>query len=318
MSTNSGAIAGSPPVATPGWVERIVRSPGRFCIATLLITVLGLALDSQTGLGGQVVLAACTWFFLAVAFVYLTPMERAQTSVVVVVATCAEIIGSVIWGVYVYRLGNLPLFVPPGHGLVYLTGLRFSQLPLFVARPRLLVNGAIAAVAIWALLGLAALGRTDVAGAVGAAILILFLLRGRMPTVYAGVFFAVAFLEIYGTAVGTWTWQEHIPGLGVPDGNPPERRRERIRVLRHRRPGAGSGPAEPVAAALRTGAVSALARARAIRGACLYFRGQGRRELGRSQGVRQRVLVPRSGVRILPPQPGRDSTFFPGTDTRTA
>jgi hypothetical protein len=221
VSTNSGAIAGSPPVATPGWVERIVRSPGRFCIATLLITVLGLALDSQTGLGGQVVLAACTWFFLAVAFVYLTPMERAQTSVVVVVATCAEIIGSVIWGVYVYRLGNLPLFVPPGHGLVYLTGLRFSQLPLFVARPRLLVNGAIAAVAIWALLGLAALGRTDVAGAVGAAILILFLLRGRMPTVYAGVFFAVAFLEIYGTAVGTWTWQEYIPGLGVPDGNPP-------------------------------------------------------------------------------------------------
>jgi hypothetical protein len=31
----------------------------------------------------------------------------------------------------------------------------------------------------------------------------------------------VAFLEIYGTAVGTWTWQEQIPGIGVPDGNPP-------------------------------------------------------------------------------------------------
>jgi hypothetical protein len=221
VSTSTGAIAASPPVATPGWVGRIVRSPGRFCIATLLITVLGLALDSQTGLGGQVVLAACTWFFLAVAFVHLTPMERAQTSVVVVVATCAEIIGSVIWGVYVYRLGNLPLFVPPGHGLVYLTGLRFSQLPLFVARPRILVGGAIAAVSAWALLGLVALGRTDVAGAVGAAVLVLFLIRGRMPTVYAGVFFAVAFLEIYGTAVGTWTWQESIPGIGVPDGNPP-------------------------------------------------------------------------------------------------
>lgn len=204
-----------------GWVERTVRSPGRFCIATLLITVLGLALDSQTGFGGQVFLAACTWFFLAVAFVYLTPMERAQTSVVVVVATCAEIIGSVIWGVYVYRLGNLPLFVPPGHGLVYLSGLRFSQLPLFVAHPRILVRAAIAAVTIWAVLGLVALGRIDVAGAVGAAVLIMFLLRGRMPTVYAGVFFAVAFLEIYGTAVGTWTWEEYIPGIGVPDGNPP-------------------------------------------------------------------------------------------------
>ena len=71
-------------------------------------------------------LALCTWVFLGIVFVYLTPMERAQTSVVVVVATCAEIIGSVIWGIYVYRLGP-PLFVPPGHGFVYLTGLRISQ-----------------------------------------------------------------------------------------------------------------------------------------------------------------------------------------------
>ena len=62
-------------------------------------------------------------------------MERAQTSVVVVVATCAEMIGSVIWGVYTYRLGNLPLFVPPGHGLVYLTGLRLSQTRWFRVRP---------------------------------------------------------------------------------------------------------------------------------------------------------------------------------------
>ena len=89
--------------------------------------MLGLALDRYADLGGQMLLALCTWVFLGIVFVYLTPMERAQTSVVVVVATCAEIIGSVIWGVYVYRLGNLPLFVPPGHGFVYLTGLRISQ-----------------------------------------------------------------------------------------------------------------------------------------------------------------------------------------------
>ena len=41
------------------------------------------------------------------------------------------------------------------------------------------------------------------------------------PTVYAGVFLAVAFLEIIGTAVGTWRWAAEVPGLGVPDGNPP-------------------------------------------------------------------------------------------------
>jgi hypothetical protein len=133
----------------------------------------------------------------------------------------AEVIGSVIWGIYSYRLGNLPLFVPPGHGLVYLTGLRLSQTRWPAARPRAFVGLAIAAVSAWALLGLVVLERRDVAGAVGAAILVLFLLRGRAPAVYAGVFFAVAYLEIYGTAVGTWTWREQIPGLGVADGNPP-------------------------------------------------------------------------------------------------
>jgi hypothetical protein len=220
--STAGPVALPPPaVSEPGLVERIVRSPGRFCLAMLIITTLGLALDRYADLGVQMLLAVCAWGFLAVAFVYLTPMERAQTGVVVVVATTAEVIGSVLWGIYSYRLGNLPLFVPPGHGLVYLTGLRLSQTRWPAARPRLFVGLAIAAVSGWALLGLVAFDRRDVAGAVGAAVLVLFLLRGRAPAVYAGVFFAVAYLEIYGTAVGTWTWHEEIPGLGVADGNPP-------------------------------------------------------------------------------------------------
>lgn len=221
--STAGPLALPPPVGVvaEGVVARVVRSPTRFCAATFLITVTGLALDHFANLGVQMLLGLCTWGFLAIAFAYCTPMERAQTSVVVVVATCAEVIGSVIWGVYVYRLGNLPLFVPPGHGLVYLTGLRLSQTPWFRERGRLLVGLAMAAVAGWALLGLTALGRTDVAGAVGATVLLLFLWRGRAPAVYAGVFFAVAFLEIYGTWLGTWRWAEEIPGLGVADGNPP-------------------------------------------------------------------------------------------------
>jgi hypothetical protein len=220
--STAGPVALPPPaVSEPGLIERIVRSPGRFCLAMLAITTLGLALDRYADLGAQMLLAVCAWGFLAIAFAYLTPMERAQTSVVVMVATMAEVIGSVIWGIYSYRLGNLPLFVPPGHGLVYLTGLRLSQTRWPAARPRVFVGLAIAVVTTWALLGVVVFERRDVAGAVAAAVLVLFLLRGRAPAVYAGVFFAVAYLEIYGTAVGTWTWAEEIPGLGVADGNPP-------------------------------------------------------------------------------------------------
>ena len=33
-----------------------------------------------------------------------------------------------MWGLYGYRLDNLPAFVPPGHGLVYLGGLSLATL----------------------------------------------------------------------------------------------------------------------------------------------------------------------------------------------
>jgi hypothetical protein len=39
--------------------------------------------------------------------------------------------------------------------------------------------------------------------------------------IYAGVFLVVAALALYGTAIGTWTWAETIPGTAIPNGNPP-------------------------------------------------------------------------------------------------
>ena len=51
----------------------------------------------------------------------------------IVFATIGEVTGSLIWGLYTYRLHNLPMFVPPAHGLVFLTGL---SLALALARAR--------------------------------------------------------------------------------------------------------------------------------------------------------------------------------------
>jgi hypothetical protein len=60
-----------------------------------------------------------------------------------------------------------------------------------------------------------------VAGAIGVPLLLLFLWRGRNRAIYAAVFLVVASLELYGTAIGTWRWERELPGLGIPDGNPP-------------------------------------------------------------------------------------------------
>jgi hypothetical protein len=189
--------------------------------ALALICFIGvlLALDTQVDARAQLLLGLAAWIALALALRGLPPLLRAQALVVVVVATCAEVVGSIIWGVYTYRLENLPSFVPPCHGLVYLAG--FSLAAWAAPRKDLLVRVALLAVVAWGLAGITVLPRADVGGAIGAALLAVYLLRGRAPAVYAGVFLVVAWLELYGTAIGTWEWAVTIPGTGVPQGNPP-------------------------------------------------------------------------------------------------
>jgi hypothetical protein len=189
--------------------------------ALALLSFIGvlLAVDTQVDAHGQLLLGLAAWIALAAALRDVPPLLRAQALVVVVVATCAEVVGSIIWGVYTYRLENLPSFVPPCHGLVYLAGAALAA----AAAPRkeLLVRVALVAVVAWGIAGVTVLPRADVGGAIGAALLAVYLIRGRAPEIYAGVFLVVAWLELYGTAVGTWEWAVTIPGTGVPQGNPP-------------------------------------------------------------------------------------------------
>lgn len=200
---------------------RGVDAPLLFAVGVILFFVaLGLA-DRAVDLRGQLCLGLVAWIVLALALRPL-PLERRLTALLVVaVATCAEVIGSILWGVYSYRLHNLPLFVPPGHGLVYLAGTRLSESALLRRHQRALVRFAAGCAAFWALAGLALLPRLDAGGALGVSVFLFFLFRGRAPAIYAGVFVVVAFLELWGTAIGLWQWQAVTPGLGLPMGNPP-------------------------------------------------------------------------------------------------
>jgi hypothetical protein len=176
-----------------------------------------LALDTQATYRQQLLLGVVTWLVLFAALVPLPALARAQALGVVAFATVGEVTGSLVWGVYRYRLHNLPLFIPPAHGLVYLSGLALVAW----VRPRVLVWCAAAGAVTWGALGLGVLPRLDVAGAFGVPLLCVFLWRSRSRAVYAGVFLVVAALELYGTSIGVWHWARTLPGLGIPDGNPP-------------------------------------------------------------------------------------------------
>jgi len=197
------------------------RRPLLFAAMVLAVITTFLALDHFASADQQLLLGAATWVILFAACIPLSPQGRARVLLVVLVATCAEVLGSIVLGAYTYRLENLPAFVPPGHGLVYLAGLRISQSSLVRRHRRAFLHLVIGLVAAWGVAGLLVLGRTDALGAMAGALLIFVLLRGRSAPIYAGVFLIVGFLEIYGTSVGAWSWAATVPGTEMPVGNPP-------------------------------------------------------------------------------------------------
>jgi hypothetical protein len=136
----------------------------------LAYTFVGLYADSRiTALWQQYLLGVLTFCVLFLASLKLPKEQRIQVWVCVVVATGFEIVGSLVWGVYRYRWHNLPLFVPPGHGIVYLFGLLAAQTPVVQRHGRRVAYAVLAAASAWALLGVTALpavtGRFDVQGA---------------------------------------------------------------------------------------------------------------------------------------------------------
>ena len=173
----------------------------------------------------QWLLGALTFVVLYLAAMRAPKEQRVQVWVCVAVATGFEIFGSLIWGVYRYRLHNVPLFVPPGHGLVYLFGLLAASTPVVQQYGRRVAYFILGCAGLWALLGLTLLpainGRFDVQGALCLPVFAWFILRSPRWALFAGIFIATGALEIVGTSLGNWYWVPVAPWTHVPSGNPP-------------------------------------------------------------------------------------------------
>lgn len=199
--------------------------PYFFPLGLVLYWPVLLLADATIATRGQQHLLGLLTFAILFAAMRSSPRgERRQVCLLVVVATVAEVLLSVVWGLYRYRWGNVPLFVPPGHGLIFLFTLRAARSSLLAEHRRLVVRGAFIAGCAWVFAGLTVLpattGRLDL---VGIALLPLFIVLLRSPSagMVAAAFFLVSELELLGTSLGNWTWAEAAPVTGYPAGNPP-------------------------------------------------------------------------------------------------
>lgn len=194
--------------------------------ATACILMMGwlsvvLWLDADGGLWLQRGLGVGTWVVLVLALRRVSPVVRVQTGVVVAFATLVEYIFSPTLEVYLYRFDNVPMYVPPGHGLVYLSAFALGHTPFVERRMRACLTAVLVVGGGWAGYGLFLAERPDALGAFWYACLVCFLLWGPSKGVYVGAFVVVSYLELLGTELGTWTWQTQDPTGWVSIGNPP-------------------------------------------------------------------------------------------------
>lgn len=180
-----------------------------------------LLLDSDGSLATQRAAGAATWVVLGLSLRAFTPLVRAQTAVVVVFATVVEYAFSPGLEVYVYRFDNVPAYVPPGHGLVYLSAFALGHAPVVRRHLRAAALLTVGVMGAWAAHGLWLAERQDALGAFWFVCLVAFLRWGPSREVYVGAAVVVTWLELLGTHLATWTWQTEDPVGWLTIGNPP-------------------------------------------------------------------------------------------------
>jgi hypothetical protein len=211
------------PVSAPSLHDRsrssfVTGSTTGGCTRILLIVAAlagCLAADVHTNIVGQTVVGFAVWLIL---FSLLTDIDRDARFALMaclVIATAGEMFLSLVWGLYTYRLGNIPLFVPPGHVLMLLLGFSLAR-----RMPDAVALAIIGCAGVYSLAAAAA--GIDTLGAL--LFLVLAAASLAMPNhrrLYASTFVLALALELYGTWLGNWSWAREVPGMPLVTTNPP-------------------------------------------------------------------------------------------------
>lgn len=174
----------------------------------------GIPLDALGPPGSQAIVNLWTWGALLWVVWQSPAAHRRELAACVVLATAGELFLMEVWGLYHYRLLNLPLFIPPGHALVFTAAMRISRrVPSWFPWTVLTGSGVYVAYASWT--GL------DTQGLLWFAVLAGFMKWGREQALYGVAFVIALAVETYGTSLGGWRYHPVEPWFGLTTTNPP-------------------------------------------------------------------------------------------------
>lgn len=212
--TNSSAAFPLPLARFFVRLSRVRHGDTARALAITAVIAGGLAFDQGVEFWGQTLTNVGIW----AAFLYwlrqVPPHEQQALAICVFYATLGEIFLSLVWGLYEYRLANVPLFVPPGHALLFMLG------RILAARAPGWIEWYVPAAAAPFVFALAWSGIGTLDGLLFA-LFLLCMLSGRAGPLYAAMFMLSLAMEVYGTRLGNWTWAAEAPWLGFTTINPP-------------------------------------------------------------------------------------------------
>ncbi len=195
--------------------DAALAGSGREAAAGLAVLTVAFALDRLWPMWGQIAAGFGVWAFALVVLARASGLRRRMLFAVLAWATAGELFCSLVWGIYTYRLGNIPHFVPPGHVLVLLIGLQLARLVTPTAADRLTAAYAVlTAGAAWFL-------GDEFSVFLFAVYLLVYRLKPDLRTLVATMFLVTLTLELIGTTLGTWAWAPRAPALGLATTNPP-------------------------------------------------------------------------------------------------
>ncbi len=174
----------------------------------------GIAVDARGMWWAQPAVSAWTWMVLGWIAMWAAPHLRRELLACVVLATLGELFLKDVWGLYVYRLGNLPLFIPAGHAIVFAASVQMSRsAPRWLPAAVVVLFGGYVSYAGWR--GFDTFGLLWFAAFLG---YVAFSADRRLCAIL--FVFALA-IETYGTQLGGWRYFTVEPWFGMTTTNPP-------------------------------------------------------------------------------------------------
>lgn len=188
------------------WIRRFIL------IGFLPLTAMVLAIDSRQlvvaqGIDGQPFANVFIISYFLLLLFGLRPEQRLMALIFVPFAAIGECIFSLLFGLYIYRLEMVPLYVPFGHGVLFSMGLLVAEISIIIKYEEQLKPVFIAL--FWFLFGGAIVFLHDSLSIIFGLVFLWVLRRKGYQTLYFIMGLLVLYVELVGTHWGCWAWTFH-------------------------------------------------------------------------------------------------------------